>query len=112
MAEPTLQRPAVHAEARPLEPVEKPRMQAPEASALDGDAQEPNDTARQRWRIGLFLLAPISAVASARAQLENARNQILYLKASYNQSLAEIAQAEAKLPFYQTNLQRLEKLVR
>ncbi len=175
MAEPTLQRPAVHAEARPLEPAEKPQMQAPEASALVGHAEVPADTARQRWRIGLFLLAPISvvacaawyvlggqvvstdnayiqaervgvstdvagivaaievsdnqsvskgqvlfrlkpepfeiAVASAKAQLENARNQILYLKASYNQSLAEIAQAEAKLPFYQTNLQRLEKLV-
>jgi len=175
MAEPTLQRPAVHAEARPLEPAEKPQMQATEASALDGHAEEPADAARQRWRIGLFLLAPISvvacaawyvlggqivstdnayiqaervgvstdvagivaaievsdnqsvskgqvlfrlkpepfeiAVASAKAQLENARNQILYLKASYNQSLAEIAQAEAKLPFYQTNLQRLEKLV-
>ena len=175
MAEPTLQRPAVHAEARPLEPAEKPQMQASEASALVGHAEVPADTARQRWRIGLFLLAPISvvacaawyvlggqvvstdnayiqaervgvstdvagivaaievsdnqsvskgqvlfrlkpepfeiAVASAKAQLENARNQILYLKASYNQSLAEIAQAEAKLPFYQTNLQRLEKLV-
>ena len=55
----------------------------------------------------LFRLKPEPfeiAVASARAQLENARNQILYLKASYNQSLAEIAQAEAKLPFYHTNL--------
>lgn len=175
MAEPTLQRPAVHAEARPLEPLEKPQVQAPETSTRDGHAQEPTDTARQRWRIGLFLLAPISVVAcaawyvlggqivstdnayiqaervgvstdvagivaaievsdnqsvskgqvlfrlkpepfeiavvSAKAQLETARNQILYLKASYNQSLAEIAQTEAKLPFYQTNLQRLEKLV-
>ena len=175
MAEPTLQRPAVQAEARPFEPVEKTQVQAPEISTLDGDAQEPPGTARQRWRTGLFLLAPICvvacaawyvlggqvvstdnayiqaervgvstdvagivaaievsdnqtvskgqvlfrlkpepfeiSVASARAQLENARNQILYLKASYNQSLAEIAQAEARLPFYQTNLQRLEKLV-
>ena len=68
MAEPTLQRPAVHAEARPLEPVEKPRIQAPEASALDGDAQEPPGTARQRWRIGLFLLAQ-SAIARYGVQL-------------------------------------------
>lgn len=51
------------------------------------------------------------ALASASAQLESARNQIMFLKASYNQSLAEIAQAEAKLPYYQTNFQRLEKLV-
>ncbi|WP_256930473.1 HlyD family secretion protein [Pseudomonas sp. D1HM] len=62
----------------------------------------------------LFRLKPEPfeiALASASAQLEGARNQILYLKASYNQSLAEIAQAEARLPYYQTNLQRLEKLV-
>lgn len=62
----------------------------------------------------LFRLKPEPfeiALASARAQLESARNQILFLKASYNQSLAETAQAEADLPYYQTNLQRLEKLV-
>jgi membrane fusion protein (multidrug efflux system) len=175
MAEPTLQRPAVHADARPLEPLEKPQVSAPEAPAPDSPVQEPTDPARQRWRIGLFLLAPIAvaacatwyvlggqvvstdnayiqaervgvstdvagivaaievsdnqavskgqvlfrlkpepfeiALARAKAQLENARNQILYLKASYNQSLAEIAQAEARLPYYQTNFQRLEKLI-
>ncbi|WP_448646223.1 HlyD family secretion protein [Pseudomonas mohnii] len=62
----------------------------------------------------LFRLKPEPfeiALASAQAQLESARNQILYLKASYNQSLAEIAQAEARLPYFQTNFQRLEKLV-
>jgi membrane fusion protein (multidrug efflux system) len=175
MAEPTLQRPAVHAEARPIDPPEKPQMQMPEAPAPDSSVQGPPDAARQRWRSGLFLLAPLAvvasavwyvvggqvvstdnayiqaervgvstdvagivaaievtdnqvvrkgqvlfrlkaepfeiALASATAQLENARNQILYLKASYNQSLAEIAQAEARLPYFQTNLQRLEKLV-
>ena len=175
MAESTLQRPAVHAEARPLEPLEKPQMQMPETPALDSDAQVPSGVARQRWRVGLFLLAPLAvvactawyvfggqvvstdnayiqaervgvstdvsgivaaievsdnqfvskgqvlfrlkpesfeiALASAKAQLESARNQILYLKASYNQSLAEIAQAEARLPYYQTQFQRLEKLV-
>ncbi|POF44282.1 hemolysin secretion protein D [Pseudomonas laurylsulfativorans] len=174
MAEPTLQRPAVHAEARPLDPLEKP-PQTPESPAPDGHAQEPTEPTRQRWRIGLFALGPIAvvacaawyvfggqtvstdnayiqadrvgvstdvsgiiaaievadnqavskgqvlfrlkpepfeiAVASTQAQLENARNQILYLKASYNQSLAEIAQAEARLPYFQTNFQRLEKLV-
>ncbi len=51
------------------------------------------------------------ALASVNAQLDSARNQIMFLKASYNQSLAEIAQAEAKLPYYQINFQRLEKLV-
>ncbi|MCU1763222.1 HlyD family secretion protein [Pseudomonas sp. 14P_8.1_Bac3] len=175
MAESTLQRPAVHAEARPIDPPEKPQMQMPEAPTPDSSVQGPPDAARQRWRSGLFLLAPLAvvasavwyvvggqvvstdnayiqaervgvstdvagivaaievtdnqvvrkgqvlfrlkaepfeiALASATAQLENARNQILYLKASYNQSLAEIAQAEARLPYFQTNLQRLEKLV-
>lgn len=174
MAEPTLQRPTVHAEARPLDPLEKP-PQTPESPAPDGHAQEPIEPTRQRWRIGLFALGPIAvvacaawyvfggqtvstdnayiqadrvgvstdvsgiiaaievadnqavskgqvlfrlkpepfeiALASAQAQLESARNQILYLKASYNQSLAEIAQAEARLPYFQTSFQRLEKLV-
>jgi membrane fusion protein (multidrug efflux system) len=174
MAEPTLQRPAVHAEARPLDPLDKP-PQASESPAADHQALEPAEPTRQRWRTGLFVLAPVAvvacaawyvlggqtvstdnayiqadrvgvstdvagiieaievsdnqvvskgqvlfrlkaepfeiAVASAQAQLENARNQILYLKASYNQSLAEIAQAEARLPYFQTSFQRLEKLV-
>jgi membrane fusion protein (multidrug efflux system) len=175
MAETTLTRPPVQAEARPLEPVEKPHTQEPETPPLEVPAQGPSDKTRQRWRAGLFLLAPLAvvvcavwyvlggqvvrtdnayiqaervgvstdvagivaaievsdnqsvskgqvlfrlrpepfeiAVASAKAQLESARNQILYLKASYNQSLAEIAQAEVRLPYYQTNFQRLEKLV-
>lgn len=174
MAEPTVQRPPVHAEAPALEHLEK-TLQASETSALDHDARQLPEPARQHWRTGLFLLAPIAiaacaawyvfggqtvstdnayiqadrvgvstdvagiiaaievsdnqavskgqvlfrlktepfeiALASAQAQLENARNQILYLKASYNQSLAEIAQAEARLPYFQTNFQRLEKLV-
>jgi membrane fusion protein (multidrug efflux system) len=175
MAETTLTRPPVQAEARPLEPVEKPHTQEPETPPLEVPALGPSDKTRQRWRAGLFLLAPLAvvvcavwyvlggqvvrtdnayiqaervgvstdvagivaaievsdnqsvskgqvlfrlrpepfeiAVASAKAQLESARNQILYLKASYNQSLAEIAQAEVRLPYYQTNFQRLEKLV-
>ncbi|MBA4361616.1 HlyD family secretion protein [Pseudomonas sp. FSL W5-0299] len=175
MAESTLQRHAVQAEARPLDRLAKPDAQAPEAPTLDRHGPESSGAPRQRWRVGLFLLAPIVvvacgawyvlggqvvstdnayvqaervgvstdvagivaaievsdnqvvskgqvlfrlkpepfeiALASASAQLEGARNQILYLKASYNQSLAEIAQAEARLPYYQTNFQRLEKLV-
>lgn len=175
MAEPTLQRPAVHAEARPHEPLEKPQAPMPESPGLESHPHEPSGVKRQRWRVGLFLLAPLAVVAcaawyvlgggivstdnayiqaervgvstdvagivaaievsdnqavrkgqvlfrlrpepfeialtSAKAKLDNARDQILYLKASYNQSLAEIAQAEARLPNYQTNFQRLEKLV-
>lgn len=175
MAEPTVQRHAVQAEARPLEPQERPKAPTPETPIPDTQTAEPDGTVRQRWRRGLFALAPLAvvafaawyvlggqvvvtdnayiqaervgvstdvagivaaievtdnqavskgqvlfrlkpepfeiALASARAQLDSARNQILYLKASYNQSLAEIAQAEAKLPYYQTQFQRLEKLV-
>ncbi|WP_447791826.1 hypothetical protein [Pseudomonas farris] len=65
MAEHTLQRPAVHTEARPLDPLEKPQVQMPEAPALDSHAQEPSGAARQRWRAGLFLLAPLAVVACA-----------------------------------------------
>lgn len=174
MTEPTLQRTAVHAKARPQDDSGKP-PQTSESPASDHHAQEPTQTTRQRWRIGLFLLVPIAvvayaawyvlggqsvstdnayiqadrvgvstdvsgiiaaievvdnqsvskdqvlfrlnpepfeiALANAQAQLENARNHILFLKASYNQSLAEIAQAETRLPYFQTNFQRLEKLV-
>jgi membrane fusion protein (multidrug efflux system) len=175
MAETTLQRPAVQAETRSLEAQELPQAQIPEAPPFESAAQGPSGVKRQRWRIGLFLLAPLAvvvcaawyvfggqvvstdnayvqaervgvstdvagivaaievndnqavskgqvlfrlrpepfeiALASAKAQLQTARNQIMYLKASYSQSLAEIAQAEATLPYYQTNFQRLEKLV-
>jgi membrane fusion protein (multidrug efflux system) len=175
MAEPTLERHAAPTEARPFDPLAATEAQTPDAPDLDRHGPQPTGAVRQRWRIGLFLLAPIVvvawgawyvlggqvvttdnayvqaervgvstdvagivatievrenqvvskgqvlfrlkpepfeiALASANAQLESARNQILYLKASYNQSLAEIAQAEARLPNYQTNLQRLEKLV-
>lgn len=52
------------------------------------------------------------ALAGARAQLGVQRNQILNLKASYRQSLAEITQAEADLPYYQTQLERLTTLVK
>jgi membrane fusion protein (multidrug efflux system) len=62
----------------------------------------------------LFTLKPEPfqiALASARAQLGNVRNQILNLKASYNQALAEIDQAQIDLAYYQTNFQRQQTLV-
>jgi membrane fusion protein (multidrug efflux system) len=46
------------------------------------------------------------ALAGAQAQLGTVRNQILTLKASYAQTLAQIAQAQADVPYYQTQLQR------
>jgi len=52
------------------------------------------------------------AVAGAQAQLGVQRNQILNLKASYQQSLAEITQAEADLPYFQTQFKRQEALIK
>jgi membrane fusion protein (multidrug efflux system) len=51
------------------------------------------------------------ALASARAQLGNVRNQILNLKASYAQALAEIDRAQIDLPYYQTSFQRQQTLI-
>jgi membrane fusion protein (multidrug efflux system) len=51
------------------------------------------------------------ALASAKAQLGNVRNQILNLKASYAQALAEIDQAQIDLPYYQTSFQRQQTLI-
>ncbi|WFS02357.1 HlyD family secretion protein [Rhizobium tumorigenes] len=62
----------------------------------------------------LFRLKPDSfqiALEGAKAQLGVARNQILNLQASYQQTLAEIAQAEADLPFYQTSFDRQQSLI-
>ncbi|MGG6897092.1 MULTISPECIES: HlyD family secretion protein [Rhizobium] len=62
----------------------------------------------------LFRLKPDSfriALEGAQAQLGNARNQILNLQASYKQSLAEIAQAQADLPYYQTEFERQQNLI-
>ena len=62
----------------------------------------------------LFRLKPDTfqiALAGAKAQLGVARNQILNLQASYQQSLAEIAQAEADLPFFQTSYDRQQSLI-
>lgn len=62
----------------------------------------------------LFRLKPDSfqiALDGAKAQLGNARNQILNLQASYQQSLAEIAQAQADIPYYQTEFDRQQNLI-
>ncbi|MDB6141310.1 MAG: hemolysin secretion protein [Pseudomonas sp.] len=62
----------------------------------------------------LFTLRPEPfqiALASAKAQLGNVRNQILNLKASYNQALAEIDQAQIDLPYYQLSFQRQQTLI-
>jgi membrane fusion protein (multidrug efflux system) len=63
----------------------------------------------------LFSLRPNAfriTLAGAQAQLGVQRNQILNLKASYQQSKAEIIQAEADLPYYQTQFDRQEVLVK
>lgn len=62
----------------------------------------------------LFTLKPEPfeiALASAKAQLGNVRNQILNLKANYNQALAEIDQAQIDLSYYQTSFQRQQTLL-
>jgi membrane fusion protein (multidrug efflux system) len=51
------------------------------------------------------------ALEGAEAQLAAQRNQILNLKASYKQSLAEIAQAQADLPYFQAQFDRQQNLV-
>ena len=61
----------------------------------------------------LFRLKPEPfqiALASAKAQLGTVHNQIMNLKASYTQALAEIAQAQSDIPYYEANFQRQEKL--
>jgi membrane fusion protein (multidrug efflux system) len=51
------------------------------------------------------------ALASAKAQRDNVRNQILNLKANYNQALAEVDQAQIDLAYYQASFQRQQTLV-
>jgi membrane fusion protein (multidrug efflux system) len=62
----------------------------------------------------LFRLKPDSfriALEGAQAQLGAARNQILNLQASYKQALAEIAQAQADIPYFQTEYDRQQDLI-
>jgi len=62
----------------------------------------------------LFQLKPDSfriALEGAEAKLAAARNQLLNLKASYAETLAQIAQVEADIPYYQTVFDRQQKLI-
>ncbi|MDX8510433.1 HlyD family secretion protein [Mesorhizobium captivum] len=63
----------------------------------------------------LFRLRPASfetALAGAQAQLGTVRNQVLTLQASYQQSLAQIDQAEADIPYYESAFQRQQDLLK
>ena len=51
------------------------------------------------------------ALEGAKAQLGTVRNQVLTLKASYEQSLSQIAQAKADLPFYEATFKRQQDLL-
>ncbi|MEX2693454.1 HlyD family secretion protein [Rhizobium mongolense] len=51
------------------------------------------------------------ALDGAKAQLGVQRNQIENLKASYRQSLAEITQAKADIPYFQAQFDRQQSLV-
>ena len=51
------------------------------------------------------------ALEGAQAQLGTVRNQVLTLQASYKQSLSQIAQAKADLPFYQATFGRQKDLL-
>ena len=63
----------------------------------------------------LFKLRPASfetALAGAEAQLGTVRNQVLTLQASYQQSLAQIDQAAADIPYYEAAFQRQQDLLK
>jgi membrane fusion protein (multidrug efflux system) len=53
----------------------------------------------------------LTALDAAKAQLGTVHDQILTLQASYKLALAQINQAEADLPFYQTAFKRQQDLV-
>jgi len=62
----------------------------------------------------LFQLQPDSfriALEGAQAKLAASRNELLNLKASYAQTLAQIAQVEADIPYYQTAFDRQQTLI-
>lgn len=63
----------------------------------------------------LFRLRPASfetALAAAQAQLGTVRNQVLTLQASYQQSLSQIDQAQADIPYYEAAFQRQQDLLK
>lgn len=51
------------------------------------------------------------ALEGAQAQLGTVRNQVLTLQATYKQSLSQIDQAKADLPYYETAFQRQKDLI-
>lgn len=51
------------------------------------------------------------ALDGAKAKLAASRNELLNLKASYAQTLAQIAQVEADIPYYQTAFDRQQTLI-
>jgi membrane fusion protein (multidrug efflux system) len=51
------------------------------------------------------------ALEGAEAKLAAARNQLMNLKASYAQTLTQIAQVEADIPYYQTVFDRQQQLI-
>ena len=62
----------------------------------------------------LFRLKPDSfriALEGAEAKLAAARYQLLNLQASYRETLAQIAQVEADIPYYQTVFDRQQRLI-
>ena|ERR1700722_7510619 len=62
----------------------------------------------------LYRLKPESfqiSLDGAKAQLGTVHDQVLTLQASYKLALAQIAQAEADLPYYQTAFKRQQDLV-
>ncbi|MCW6507223.1 HlyD family secretion protein [Lichenifustis flavocetrariae] len=72
-----------------------------------------NNEAVKKGQI-LFRLRPDSfriALEGAQAQLGTVRNQVLTLQATYKQSLAQIEQAKADLPYYETTFKRQKDLV-
>ena len=51
------------------------------------------------------------ALEGAKAQLGTVRNQVLTLQASYEQSLSQIEQAKADIPYYETAFKRQKDLM-
>ena len=72
-----------------------------------------NEQVRRGQVLFRFDEAPFQiALDGAEAQLGAVRNQVLTLKATYRQSQAEIAQAEADLPYYEATFRRQQDLSR
>ena len=77
-------------------------------------AIEVHDNERVKKGQVLYRLRPDTfqiALDGAKAQLGTVRDQVLTLKESYNLAQAQIRQAEANLPYYQTQFQRQKDLL-